>query len=39
VSQTEAKMADEDNGGRRLQVANARPDDSGRGLARIRALR
>ena len=28
-------MADEDEGGRRLQVANARPDDSGRGLARI----
>ncbi|MFW2831297.1 CDC48 family AAA ATPase [Sphingomonas sp. ID0503] len=29
-------MADEEQGGgRRLQVANARPDDSGRGLARL----
>ncbi len=28
-------MADEETQGRRLQVANARPDDSGRGLARL----
>ena len=28
-------MADTENEGRRLQVANARPDDSGRGLARL----
>jgi len=28
-------MADEENGGRRIQVANARPEDSGRGLARL----
>ena len=28
-------MADEEQSGRRLQVANARPDDSGRGLARL----
>jgi transitional endoplasmic reticulum ATPase len=28
-------MADDENKPRRLQVANARPDDSGRGLARL----
>ena len=28
-------MADEETQGRRLQVANARPEDSGRGLARL----
>jgi transitional endoplasmic reticulum ATPase len=28
-------MADSENPGRRLQVANARPDDAGRGLARM----
>ncbi|MBB5686575.1 CDC48 family AAA ATPase [Sphingobium boeckii] len=28
-------MADSENTGRRLQVANARPEDSGRGLARL----
>ena len=28
-------MADEERNARRLQVANARPDDSGRGLARL----
>jgi transitional endoplasmic reticulum ATPase len=31
-------MADTDNATRRLQVANARPDDSGRGLARLSKL-
>lgn len=28
-------MADQENGGRRLQVATMKPDDSGRGLARL----
>ncbi|HEX7877519.1 MAG TPA: CDC48 family AAA ATPase [Sphingobium sp.] len=28
-------MADEENPGRRIQVANARPEDAGRGLARL----
>ena len=28
-------MADTESEGRRLQVANARPDDAGRGLARL----
>ena len=28
-------MADSETGGRRLQVANARPEDSGRGIAHL----
>ncbi|MGB3929839.1 MAG: hypothetical protein WBL20_12840, partial [Sphingobium sp.] len=28
-------MADQDKTGRKIQVANARPEDAGRGLARL----